>query len=65
MQSNRIYLNLIGVVLMTISVIFTTQAHLMLAQQGTLNIIDSDAFVVVSLPVSAFDGIDGCLCSLR
>lgn len=34
------------------------QAHLMVAQHGTLNIIDNGAFMVLSLPISAFEGID-------
>ena len=34
------------------------QAHLMEAQQGTLNIIDDGAFMVLSLPISAFEEID-------
>ena len=34
------------------------QAHLMEAQQGTLNIIDDRAFMVLSLPISAFEDID-------
>ena len=34
------------------------QAHLMEAQQGTLNIIDDGAFMVLSLPISAFEDID-------
>ncbi len=33
-------------------------AHLMVAQKGTLNIVDNGAFVVLSLPVSAFQGVD-------
>lgn len=36
----------------------SAQAHLMVAQHGTLNIVDSDAFMVLSLPISAFDGVD-------
>lgn len=36
----------------------TAQAHLMLAQHGTLNIVEDGAFMVLSLPISAFDGID-------
>ncbi|MEH6592247.1 MAG: hypothetical protein V7746_18430 [Halioglobus sp.] len=35
-----------------------TQAHLMPARHGTLNIVDDGAFMVLSLPISAFDGID-------
>lgn len=33
-------------------------AHLVMAQRGTLNLVDSGAYMVLSLPVSAFDGID-------
>lgn len=36
----------------------TAQAHVILAQKGTLNIVDGGAFMVLSLPVSAFSGID-------
>ncbi len=34
------------------------QAHLMVAQHGTLNFVGTGAFLVLSLPVSAFDGVD-------
>lgn len=37
---------------------FTAQAHLMVAQHGTLNFVGTGAFLVLSLPVSAFDGVD-------
>lgn len=33
-------------------------AHLMVAQHGTLNIIDNNAFMVLSLPISGFENID-------
>ena len=33
-------------------------AHLMVEQHGTLNVIENDVFMVLSLPVSAFDGLD-------
>jgi hypothetical protein len=33
-------------------------AHVMVAQHGTLNILDKGVFMVLSLPVSAFEGID-------
>lgn len=36
----------------------SAQAHLMVAQHGTLNIIDNGVFMVLSLPSSAFEGID-------
>ena len=36
----------------------STHAHLMVAQHGTLNIVGHDVFMVLSLPISAFDDID-------
>jgi hypothetical protein len=36
----------------------SAQAHLMVAQKGTLNLHGDGAYLVVSLPVSAFTGID-------
>ena len=33
------------------------EAHLMVAQRGTVHVVGDGAFVVVSLPVSAFTGI--------
>lgn len=36
----------------------SVQAHLMVAQHGTLNVVDDGVFMVVSLPISAFEGID-------
>lgn len=33
-------------------------AHVMVAQHGTLNIVDDGVFMVLSIPVSAFSGID-------
>ena len=36
----------------------SARAHLMVAQHGTLNIVDDGAFMVLSLPVSAFKDVD-------
>lgn len=36
----------------------SAQAHMMVAQQGTLNLLGDGAFMVMSLPVSAFVGVD-------
>ena len=36
----------------------TASAHLIVSQHGTLNIVGDSAFMVLSLPVSAFKGID-------
>jgi hypothetical protein len=33
-------------------------AHLMVAQHGTLNIVEDGVFMVLSLPISAFEGVD-------
>ena len=33
-------------------------AHVMVAQHGTLNILDNGVFMVISLPITAFEGID-------
>ena len=33
-------------------------AHVMVAQHGTLNVLDNGVFMVLSLPISAFEGID-------
>ena len=38
--------------------IASAHAHLMVSQRGTLNLVDSGAYLVLSLPVSAFTGID-------
>jgi hypothetical protein len=38
--------------------ISAAQAHLIVSQRGTLNIVGDNAFMVLSLPVSAFKGID-------
>ena len=36
----------------------TAHAHLMVEQHGTVNFANGGAFIVLSVPVSAFDGID-------
>jgi hypothetical protein len=36
----------------------TAQAHLMVAQRGTLNVVGTGVFVVMSVPVDAFKGVD-------
>lgn len=36
----------------------SVEAHLMVAQQGTLNFMPDGAYAVFSIPVSAFNGID-------
>jgi hypothetical protein len=33
-------------------------AHMMVAQNGTLNVVDDGVFMMISLPVSAFEDID-------
>ena len=45
-------------VLLGLSLLPAAQAHLMVAQRGTLNLVGDGAFMVLSLPVSAFTGVD-------
>ena len=55
LKYTRLLLTLIcGNLLMSLN----ASAHLMVAQQGTINIIGTEAFVVISIPISAFVGID-------
>lgn len=41
-----------------LTIIFQANAHLMVAQHGTLNIIDDSVYMVLSLPISAFENVD-------
>ena len=45
-------------VTMCICVVPKAYAHMMVAQHGTLNVVNEVAFMVLSVPVSAFEGID-------
>ncbi len=45
-------------VLLGLAALPAAQAHLMVAQRGTLNIVGDGGFMVLSLPVSAFSGVD-------
>jgi len=44
----------------SLSILFgvKSEAHVMVAQSGTLNVMEDGVFMVLSLPVSAFEGID-------
>ena len=48
----------LAIALLWLAAVPAAQAHLMVAQRGTLNIVDDGAFMVLSLPVSAFRGVD-------
>lgn len=52
----RYFLGLITISLLSVST--AGHAHSMVAQHGTLNFIDNHVFLLLSLPVSAFQGID-------
>ena len=41
-----------------LTAVTTAHAHLMVEQHGTVNFANGGAFLVLSVPVSAFDGID-------
>lgn len=50
-----------SIVALTLTLIFgvgTVQAHLMVAQHGTLNFLDDSVYMVLSLPASAFSEAD-------
>ena len=51
----RVILIALGLI---VSMAPSAHAHLMVAQHGTLNIVDDGAFMVLSLPMSAFGDID-------
>jgi hypothetical protein len=46
------------ILILTVPMSPSAQAHLMVAQHGTLNIVDDSAFMVLSLPISAFEDVD-------
>jgi len=48
----------ISLFVLSLSFVVNVQAHMMVAQHGTLNVVTGGAFMVLSLPVSAFKGID-------
>lgn len=52
--------HVIATVTLLSSILFSRYiyAHVMVAQHGTLNVLDNGVFMVLSLPVSAFEGID-------
>ena len=56
MLLNRAYISCI--LILTALITPSAQAHLMVAQNGTLNWVDNGIYMVLSLPVSAFEGID-------
>jgi len=47
-------------VLLLFNLVFSqiSYAHVMVAQHGSLNIVDNGAFMVISLPVTAFKNVD-------
>jgi hypothetical protein len=46
------------ILILTVPMPPSALAHLMVAQHGTLNIVNNGAFMVLSLPISAFEGVD-------
>lgn len=44
--------------LLCLGMLSSAHAHLMVAQRGTLNVVEKGAFMVISLPVTAFEGVD-------
>ena len=48
----------ISILTLNFLMFFDVNAHIMVAQRGTVNIVDESAYVVLSLPIAAFEGID-------
>ncbi len=48
----------LAAVIVWLACLTPAHAHLMVAQSGTLNIVNDGAFMVLSLPVTAFEGVD-------
>jgi hypothetical protein len=55
-HSRRWLFGLMG--LLSVLFVQAAQAHLMVAQRGTLNFVGTGGFVVMALPVDAFRGVD-------
>lgn len=49
---------LLSAFLVSAAIVPHASAHLMVAQKGTLNFVNDGAFLVLSVPVSAFENID-------
>jgi hypothetical protein len=58
MNTTQKLYQLAGAIFLFLAATSGVQAHLMVAQHGTLNWKGDDLFVVLSLPVSAFDDVD-------
>lgn len=54
----RLWTRLIGLFTVLAILAAPARAHLMVAQHGTLNFVDNAAFMVASIPISAFADID-------
>ena len=48
----------IGITILTLAVSSTAHAHLMVEQHATLNVVNDGAYLVISVPVSAFSSVD-------
>ena len=49
---------LIFTLLLSMGMVSKSYAHVMVAQHGTLNVVENGVFMVLSIPVTAFEGID-------
>jgi hypothetical protein len=48
----------LSVLLLGLIMLPVAEAHLMVAQRGTLNLVENGAYMVMALPVDAFTGVD-------
>lgn len=49
---------IVSAVMVNFLLLGNANAHMITAQNGTLNVLDDGIFMIVSLPVSAFSGVD-------
>lgn len=57
-RTRRGLLSSLAALMLWLACLPNAHAHLMVAQSGTLNIVNDGAFMVLSLPMSAFEGVD-------
>lgn len=58
MKTNSQLLRSSLVLLLSLMISTPSIAHMIVAQHGTLNVVDDGVFMVLSLPVSAFENVD-------
>jgi hypothetical protein len=52
------YFSALSFLFLSLGFITQSHAHMMIAQHGTINVLENGAYMVLSLPISAFDNVD-------